>query len=99
MFEEHNKFDYLEFHLSQVIATDGSKLKKAQVGKQVYIPTSLQTEMNKRGHTVPNSALHEIYFQRPTNIESESEQEEDKPKFYKVIKAYHDDVIKQGRGQ
>ena len=41
MFEEHNKLDYLEFHLSQVIATDGSKLKKAQVGKQVYIPTSL----------------------------------------------------------
>ena len=55
--------------------------------------------MNKLGHTVPNSALHEIYFQRPRNVESESEQEDDKPKVYKVIKAYHDDVIKQGRGQ
>ena len=54
--------------------------------------------MNKRGLTDPNSALHEMYFQRPRNVESESEQEEDKPKVYKVIKAYQDDVIKQGRG-
>ena len=54
--------------------------------------------MNKRGLTDANSALHEMYFQRPRNVESESEAE-DKPKVYKVIKAYHDDVIKQGRGQ
>ena len=54
MFEDHNKFDYLEFHLSQVIATDGSKLKKTQVGKEVYIPKQLADEMEKRGHSDPN---------------------------------------------
>ena len=97
MFEEHQKFDFLEFHLSQVIATDGSKLRKTQFNKETYIPKTLASEMQKRGHNDPNSTLHEMYFQKPTDIEDESEQES-QPKVYKVIKAYQDDVKAKGNG-
>ena len=62
MLEDHHKFDFLEFHLTQVVATDGSKLTiettkalgKSQNEENVYIPKQLCSEMEKRGLHDPN---------------------------------------------
>ena len=98
MFEDHQQFDFLEFHLSQVIAVDGSKLNKANVGKHVYIPKQLQSEMEKRGLSEPNHALQEMYFQKQKVADDTESEREEKPRVYKVLKAYHDVVKAQGKG-
>ena len=62
MIEDYQKFDYLEFHLSKIIAKDGSKVQQQQLNKQVYVPTYFAKEMKQRGYNDPNQALHDMYF-------------------------------------
>ena len=39
-----------------------------------------------------------MYFQKGKVIEDSESEQEEKPRVYKVIKAYHDEVIAKGKG-
>ena len=39
-----------------------------------------------------------MYFQKVKTVEDTESEQEDKPRVYKVIKAYHDEVIAKGKG-
>ena len=48
--------------------------------------------MEKRGLSDPNQTLHEIYFQKKKVVDDSESEPEEKPRVYKVLKAYHDVV-------
>ena len=54
--------------------------------------------MEKRGLNDPNQTLHEIYFQKKKVVDDSESEPEEKPRVYKVLKAYHDVVKAQGKG-
>ena len=74
--DEKYKFDFLEFHLAQVIGKDGEAKSFNCENTKVYIPKKLDQKMKEVGLKCPNETIQAVYFKkRRLADESESDEE------------------------
>ena len=62
--DEKYKFDFLEFHLAQVIGKDGAATSFTVEDAKLYTPARLRQQMTQIGQKDPNEAIQTIFFKR-----------------------------------